>query len=126
MLNTPVALILTLTLLPYYPLSLSLSLSGFRKVLSSVYSSVAVAALSVKINCVLMRGTNEMEIGTVLTHTLICSRLVEVEVEVEVHVIDGRQRKGERGNERMRERKVERDILTDRQRYRYGDGWMEG
>ena len=33
------------------------------KVLSSIYAALTYVRLSVKINCVLMRGTNETEIG---------------------------------------------------------------
>lgn len=37
--------------------------AGFSKVMGAIYAAVSVQSLSVKINCVLMRGTNEMEIG---------------------------------------------------------------
>jgi hypothetical protein len=57
-------------LLSTHHLSSPLLPSGFGKVISSIYAAVAHKELSVKLNCVLMRGTNEGEIGTTyLSHT---------------------------------------------------------
>ena len=62
------------------------------KVLSSIYAALTYVRLSVKINCVLMRGTNETEIG-----------------EMETERMRERKRERERMAKREEERKRERE-----------------
>ena len=72
------------------------------KVLSSIYDALTYVLLSVKINCVLMRGTNETEIGK-------RQKVRKIEIERDRKRRDREGRERERQTDRQRERERERE-----------------